>query len=111
VAVFLFVRPPASKSEADTVRTLATPTQSSLATATATPPGGGPTRAATAAATVPPSVTPVASGTAAVKTHTVASGETLSRIAADNSTTVEAIQGLNPGIPDPLPVGTVLKLP
>lgn len=112
VAVFLFVRPPASKSEADTVRTLATPTQSNLATATPTPPGGGPTRAATAAATAPPVATPVASGTAGAKTHLVASGETLSQIAEANNTTVDAIIALNPGITaDSLPVGTVLNLP
>ncbi len=122
IAVFLFIRPPESKSIADSVRTLATATPIGLATATPTPPGGGPTRAATAAATVPPTsapsvsvtagTTPAASTTAAPKTYTVKSGDTLSGIAAANNTTVDAIQALNPGVtPETLQAGAVLTLP
>jgi LysM repeat protein len=120
IALFLFIRPPESKSVADTVRTLATATSAGLVTATPTPPGGGATRAATVAAsqssTPSASTTPRAtvspSATAAPKTYTVKPGDTLSGIARDNGTTVEAIQALNPGVsPQNLQAGAVITLP
>jgi LysM repeat protein len=122
IAIFLFVRPPESKSTGDSVRTLATSTSSSAATATPTPPGGNTTRSATpqlaSTATPQPSGTAGASTTAqasttpSAKTYTVVSGDTLSGIAAANNTTLDALQALNPGItPQTLGIGTVLKLP
>ena len=114
ITIFLFVRPPESKSKGDSVRTLATSTSASAATATPTPPGST-TRSATAqpsgatgaSTTVQPSTTPPAANT-----YTVVSGDTLSGIAAAKGTTLDVIQALNPGItPQTLGIGTVLKLP
>ena len=111
VAVFLFVRPPASKSAADTVHTLATSTSITSATATPTPPG---TRPATAVGAATTGGTPVpTTGTAVTtKQYTVKSGDTLSGIAAANNTSVEAIEALNPGLTaQTLGIGTVLNMP
>jgi hypothetical protein len=114
VAVFLFVRPPESKSAAGTVHTVATATLATSPTATPTPQGRTPTPGATAKTT--PN-TPGASATAGTtpaggKTYTVVSGDTLGGIAAAHGTTLEALQAANPGItPENLGIGTVLKLP
>lgn len=120
ITIFLYVRPPESRSTGDSVRTLATSTPASAATATPTPPGGNATRSPTpqlvSTATPQPggaSTTPQASTTPpAAKTYTVVAGDTLSGIAAANGTTLDALQALNPGItPQTLGIGTVLKLP
>jgi LysM repeat protein len=127
VTAFLLIRPPEEKSKADVVRVVptATPTAAVSATATPTRPGGQPTAqtpttvatAPTVASTETPaaataSPSPVASPTAAERTYTVKSGDTLSGIAAQHGTTVEAILALNPGVePGALQIGAVLKIP
>ena len=117
VTVFLYVRPPESRSNGDSVRTLATATPASAATATPTPPGGSTARSATpqlASTATPQASTTVQPGTTppAANTYTVVSGDTLSGIAAAKGTTLDVIQALNPGItPQTLGIGTVLKLP
>lgn len=132
-AIFLLIRPPEEKSRADVVRDVPTATPTSAITATATPtrqggaapsqspatvattsPGAGTaTAGATAPATAAPSASPVTTATAAAeRTYTVRAGDTLSRIAADHNTTVDAIQRLNPAIDaGALQIGTVLKIP
>lgn len=119
IVVFLIVRPPEAKSTSSQVRTVATATSQSNPTATPTPSGtqAGRTPAtgtvpATASSTTGASPTAAASATAGPKTYTVKSGDTLSSIAIDNNTTVQAILDLNPGIsPNTLGIGAVLKLP
>lgn len=61
----------------------------------------------TAAPTPTPTDTPATSG----KTYTVVSGDTLSRIASSNGTTVTAIKELNGLTGDSIYVGQVLELP
>jgi LysM repeat protein len=119
VTAFLIISPPASESRQDTARPVPTPTPSFLATATPTPritpvtvtPGAGtpvapsPTVAATPAA----SPTPAAP---TERTHTVVPGDTLSAIAVEYGTTVEAIMAINPGLtPETLQIGTTLRIP
>jgi LysM repeat protein len=116
VAVFLFLRPPESKSAAGTVQFVATATVAQSPTATPTPQGRTPTPGATArttaSASTPASVTANAGTATAGKTYTVVSGDTLGGIAVAHGTTLEALEAANPGItPDNLPIGTVLKLP
>ena len=119
VAVFLFVRPPESKSHNDTLRTVSTSTPSFGATATATKQQG--TKTATpqtqpAGTTVTGSAT--ASTTVATATpggerkYTVKAGDTLSDIASQFNTTVPAIVALNPGLtPDTIAIGAELRIP
>lgn len=113
VAVFLLVRPPESKSSADTSRILATATSATGATATPTRPGSSPTRGSSAVANATPgTTTPGASPTAAKKTYSVVAGDTLSGIASANGTTVDAILALNPGLtPQALAIGALITLP
>lgn len=122
VAVFLFVRPPESKSHNDALRTVSTSTPSFGATATATRQGivlpgktatpqtqpagtavpGSPTAAPTA-------VSPTPGG---LRSYTVKAGDTLSDIATQFNTTVDAIVALNPGLnPNALAIGAELKIP
>ncbi len=117
VALFLFVRPPESKSANNSVHTLPTATSVTSRTATPTPPGSGPTRSATAAASPGAATTAAANGspgasTTAGHTYTVVDGDTLSTIAAANNITLEQLQALNPGVtPENLRAGAVLRLP
>ena len=115
VAVFLLIRPPESKSSADSSRTLATATSATGATATPTRPGSNPTRTASAATATTTAAaaasTPGASPSAARKTYTVQAGDTLSAIAAANGATVDQILALNPGLTATLAIGAVLTLP
>jgi len=115
VAIFLLVSPPESESRIGSVRTLATPTPGQP---TATPtPQMEPT--ATAAGTPDPSptgaATPAASPTlpGGERSHTVVSGDTLSTIAEEYGTTVEAIAALNEGVDEStaLQIGQVLRIP
>jgi LysM repeat protein len=109
VALFLLVRPPASESAPDTVRTLPTPTTSISATATPTVPGT-PGQGATAQATQ--QATPAASATPAEQTYTVQPGDTLEGIAQQLGTDVATLQSLNPGVtPENLPAGGTLIVP
>lgn len=119
VAVFLLVRPPESKSSADPARILATATSATGATATPTRPGSTPTRASSVVTIATPGGSPAA-GTAvatsptaaAKKTYTVRAGDTLSGIASENGTTVDAILALNPGLtPQALAIGALITLP
>ncbi|MEO6398538.1 MAG: LysM peptidoglycan-binding domain-containing protein [Tepidiformaceae bacterium] len=117
VAVFLLVRPPESKSSAESGRVLATATSATGSTATPTRTGSTPTRTPGAAASSsvsasPAAGTPVATPGAAKKTYTVQSGDTLSGIATANGTTVDAILALNPGLtPQALAIGALITLP
>lgn len=111
VAIFLLVRPPETRSSADAGRIVATATSATGATATPTRPGSNPTATATPAPSTGAG-TPAASPSAAKKTYTVQSGDTLSGIAAANGTTVEAILALNPGLtPQALAIGALITLP
>lgn len=117
VALFLLVRPPESKSSADSGRTLATATSATGATATPTRPGSSPTRTGSPPASATPVGSPVpgtpgASPSTAKKTYTVRAGDTLSGIASENGTTVDAILALNPGLtPQALAIGALITLP
>ena len=119
VAIFLFLRPPESKSVAGTVELVATATVVQSPTATPTPKGRTPTPGASSQASASGTAangTPTASAATATgvtgKTYTVVSGDTLGGIAVANGTTLEALEAANPGItPDNLPIGTVLTLP
>jgi LysM repeat protein len=112
VAVFLFVRPPESKSAADAVHTLATSTPISAATATPTPRGNRTATAVSAITTTATAAPSAAASATTTKQYVVKDGDTLSGIAAANGTTVEAIEALNPGLtPQTLGIGTTLNLP
>lgn len=114
VAVFLFVRPPESKSVAGTVQVVSSATVAQSPTATPTPKGRTPTPGASAQSTASATASASSATTTAVagKTYTVVSGDTLGGIAVGNGTTLEALEAANPGItPDNLPIGTVLKVP
>ncbi|MEX0781169.1 MAG: LysM domain-containing protein [Dehalococcoidia bacterium] len=109
VALFLVIRPPASEGDGDATRTLATPTASFLATATPTSPGAeGTGTPATSTAAATPSASP---STAAGNTHTVGPGDTLSGLAEQYGTTVEAILAANTGLTDNLQIGAILRIP
>lgn len=123
VAVFLVISPPESKSKADPGRTVTTPTTAVGATATPTRAGVSPTPQRTASPQASPtaagSPTPAGSATAVPsptpggeRTYTVQAGDTLSGVAAEFGTTVEAIEALNPGVKaETLQIGAVLKIP
>ena len=109
VALFLVIRPPASEGDGDTARTLSTATPSFLATATPTSPGDE--RPATVTTTAPatsPTTSPTPSGGT---THTVADGDTLSGIAEQYDTTVEALLAANPELSENLQIGAVIRIP
>lgn len=114
VAIFLIISPPESESRIGAVRTVATATPGSP-TATPTPqmeatpsPAGTPDPSPTAAAT--PAGSPTSPG--GERSHTVASGDTLSTIAEQYDTTVEAIMALNDvDESTPLQIGQVLRIP
>lgn len=120
VAVFLLVRPPESKGSGDTARIIAT--ASPVVTVTATPTRTV-TQSANSSATAAATPSSVAGGTtpapsvtgtpaAADKTYTVRAGDTLSGIAAQSGTTVDALLAANPGVTaETLQIGAVLKLP
>jgi LysM repeat protein len=115
VVIFLVVRPPESKSAADSVRSIGTSTPAVGATATPTRPGG-PTRTATveATASAQPSGTPTVAGSPTApgeRTYTVKTGDTLSGIAAQFNITVAALRSANPGTTDTIQPGDVLKIP
>ncbi|MBE0610265.1 MAG: LysM peptidoglycan-binding domain-containing protein, partial [Dehalococcoidia bacterium] len=79
--------PPVTRTASATTTTAASPS-----------PGGSPTAAATP--------------TPGTRSYIVRSGDTLSTIAAENDTTVDAIVALNPGLdPDTLAVGAEILLP
>ena len=111
LAAFLIISPPASEGKAEPTRTFATATRPGVSTATPTQKGAGP------AVTVNvPTQSPTRSATAtastAERTHTVTAGETLSGIALNLGTTVEAIVALNPGVtPNSISTGQVLRIP
>ncbi len=129
VALFLVLRPPERPTDNGVVRAVPTNTAAVSATATATPPGTrtpgalttpAPTSRATpgASPSPPASPSPAGSPTAAAtptpgpRTYTVRAGDTLSSIAAEHGTTVDAIVALNPGLdPDTLQVGAEIRLP
>jgi LysM repeat protein len=110
VAVFLAISPPTSKSEADQARRLATPTPSFAATATPTRAGGATPRAT---ATPPPPAATQAPATpaATTSTYTVAPGDTLSGIAEQFNTSIDAIVALNPGLTENLRAGQAIQVP
>jgi len=116
VMLFLVVRPPASSGAGDTVRLLPTATRAIGATATPTPQGGAaqqtPPPAATSATTPSASVTTTPAA-GQPRSHTVASGDTLSGIAARYGVDVASIVELNPGLTadSTLEVGSVLQIP
>jgi hypothetical protein len=116
LAIFLVLSPPESESRTGTIRVMATPTPGQP-TATPTPVGGAtPAPAVTTPAASPsPAQTAAATPTAAngARTHTVVSGDTLSTIAQEYGTTVEAIVSLNDGIGEdtPLQIGQTLRIP
>ncbi len=121
VVLFLIIRPPASSTGDDTVRTIATVAPIISATATPTPRGGAatPTRVATPSgspvATASPSApagSPTPATTQAPATYTVKAGDTLGAIAAQFNTTVAAMLAANPGITaNSIQIGLVLKIP
>lgn len=115
VALFLVLRPPEKETDNGVVRTVPSSTAAVSATATPTPPV---TRTATAATTAAASPSPAGSPTAAAtptpgtRSYIIRSGDTLSSIAVENDTTVDAIVALNPGLdPDTLDVGAEILLP
>ncbi|MCC6385914.1 MAG: LysM peptidoglycan-binding domain-containing protein [Dehalococcoidia bacterium] len=120
VALFLWFSPPASKTEQDTARSVATATPSFLATATPTRPGATPSRttvassptAAGSATAAPGGTAPASPTTAGAKTYTVQPGDTLSGIASANGITLAALQAANPGVTAAtLQIGAVLTIP
>jgi hypothetical protein len=108
VALFLVARPPESESDADAPRALPTATPSFLTTATATPTSDG-----SETATTPPTRAPGATATPTVVgvIHIVAEGDTLSGIAEQYGTTVDAILQANPGVTADLQIGAELRIP
>lgn len=115
VAIFLLISPPESESQIGLVRTLATPTPGQP-TATPTPqmeptptPEGTPDPSPTPAETAEAPPTEVSGE----RSHTVVSGDTLSTIAEQYGTTVEAIAALNEGVDEstPLQIGQELRIP
>jgi LysM repeat protein len=81
-----------------------TTAQASASPATSPSPAGSPSPEG--------SPTTAATTTPGPRTYVVQSGDTLSSIAAENDTTVEAIVALNPGLdPDTLQVGSEIRLP
>lgn len=125
VALFLVLRPPERATDNGVVRVVPTNTAAVSATATPTPPVTRTPAATTTAAATPgaspspsaspsPAGSPTASATPAAgpRTYVVRSGDTLSSIAAEHGTTVEAIVALNPGLePNTLQVGAEIRLP
>jgi hypothetical protein len=109
VALFLVIRPPESEGDGDGPRTIATATPSFQATATPTSPSDETPTASTATAEV--TATPAGSPTPAETTHTVAEGDTLSGIAEQYGTTVDAILAANPDVTENLQIGAVLRIP
>ncbi len=109
VALFLVFRPPESEGDANAPRALPTATPSFLQTATPTPtPDGSETPSPTPTTGASPTATPT---TPAAETHIVAEGDTLSAIAEQYGTTVEAILAANPGLTEELQIGTELRIP
>jgi LysM repeat protein len=112
VTLFLVIRPPESKSANDTPRELATATTSFLSTATPTRQGGDASRTTVATATAGAQPTGAATAAGTVRTYTVRDGDSLSVIAEQFNTTVDAIMALNPGLtPETLQIGAVLQIP
>ncbi|HML98407.1 MAG TPA: LysM domain-containing protein [Tepidiformaceae bacterium] len=125
VALFLVLRPPERATDNGVVRPVPTNTAAVSATATPTPPvtrtpAATTTSAATPAASPSPPTPPSPAGSptaaatppAGPRTYVVRAGDTLSSIAAENGTTVDAIVALNPGLdPNTLPVGEEIQLP
>jgi LysM repeat protein len=111
LAAFLIVSPPASEGKAEPTRTFATATRPSVSTATPTQQGAAPSVTVNVP-TQSPTPSPTATVSTAERSHTVVSGETLSLIAANFDTTVEAIVALNPGLtPNSISTGQVLRIP
>ncbi len=113
VAVYLFISPPESKGKQDQPRPVSTPTPATGATATPTQPGSGTTRTPTPtlAITATPTGT-LAPSVGAVRTYTVRAGDTLSSIAVQFDTTVDAIVAANPGLdPETINIGEQLRIP
>lgn len=121
VVVFLLVRPPETKSKTNLLRDL--PTSTAAVVSTATPTRTGATTEATPrqGTQIPTTPTPtapvstasaVASPTAAGKTYTMKSGDTLSVVAASYGVSVADIVAANPGLnPDTIAVGTEIRIP
>ncbi|MYA54236.1 MAG: LysM peptidoglycan-binding domain-containing protein [Dehalococcoidia bacterium] len=126
LALFLVLRPPESKSQAELVRPAAPtaePTATPEPTATAQPSTPTPAPPATpdptptpAAATPTPPPTPAATPTPtpapAAFDYEIVSGDTLSDIAESFGTSVDAILDLNPGLdPNTLQIGQIILVP
>ncbi len=118
VTVFLLVRPPADETQAGLVRELPTSTAAVSSTATPTPPRTATTQGGDSTPeTTVPNTTPTAPGTAeatatpGVKIHVVQAGDTLSEIASQYGTTVEVLEGLNPGIGESINIGDEVVVP
>lgn len=107
LTIFLLLRPPESKSQQDTPRTLATRTPAVATTATPTRTGGAPR---TPTPTPVPAATTVAPG--ATQPYVVKQGDTLGAIAANAGLTVEELRAVNPGLqPDTIRVGQTINIP
>ena len=122
LALFLVLRPPASDSQAEPVRSaapVATETSTATPEAAATP---RPTPAP--AATVPPATAtptpaeptptpePTLPPTPTAYEYEIVAGDTLSDIAYSFDTSVEAILALNPGLdPAALQIGQIILVP
>lgn len=129
LALFLVLRPPESKSQAELVRP-ASPTAEPTATpeSTPTPQPSTPTPApatpdptpdAAEPTPTPPSTpvstpnpTPTPTPTPAAFDYEIVAGDTLSDIAESFGTTVDAILELNPGLdPNTLQIGQIILVP
>lgn len=125
LALFLVLRPPESKSQAELVRPAAptaeptatpaptpTPQRSTPTPAPATPDPTPQAADPTPTPTPTPAATPTPTPTPAAFDYEIVSGDTLSDIAESFGTSVEAILALNPGLdPNTLQIGQIILVP
>ena len=124
LALFLVLRPPESKSQAELVRPAAPtaePTATPEPTATATPAPTTPVPTTpvpttpaptTPVATPTPAATPTPTPPAAAFDYEIVPGDTLSDIAESFGTSVADILALNPGLdPNTLQIGQIILVP
>lgn len=122
IVVFLLVRPPQSKTAANTASDFPTSTAAIQATATPTTRGSGGATTPVQGTQVPSSVTPAtpapgtptvgATATPSGNTYTMQEGDTLSAVAAGYGITVAELLEANPGLnPDAIAIGTVIRIP
>ena len=111
LAIFLLISPPQSEGRAEPTRTFATPT--TAAGTTATPTQQGAVQSVTVVLpTATPTLTPSPTVSTGERSHTIVSGDTLSGIAAQYDTDVDAILALNPGLtPDSIGIGDTIRIP